>query len=384
MTKALIAGGGIAGPAAAIALRKAGIEASLFEAYPDGTGGPGGFVTIAANGQDALNAIDAGRILDGISFPVPRLRFTAPDGTLLGEFPLGRKRPVPRTVPRTALSAALTAEAARLGARVCHGKRLTSARRDGPGVTASFDDGTSASGDVLIGADGIHSAVRGLIDPDAPEPRYTGLAVATGYSESPPGTAGEPGTSTMMFGSRAWFGCIDAPDGRQWWFARLPVPEPADGGPAVPSGQWQERLAAAFDADPIPAAGVIRATTGPVTVTSARDIPSLPAWRSESMVLIGDAAHAASPATSQGVPMALEDAVTLARCLRDVPDVPGALAAFEHLRRDRAERVVQAGSGSGVNPSPPGPGSRMEGPPAWILDHHIDWDEKVSPAGRPS
>jgi 2-polyprenyl-6-methoxyphenol hydroxylase-like FAD-dependent oxidoreductase len=377
MTKVLIAGAGIAGPAAAVALHKAGIEAAVFEACPDAADWGSAFVTIPANGQDALHAIDAGQVLSSISFPISGLRFLAPGGTFLGEFPLGGQRPPSRTVTRAALSASLAAEAARRGIPVAYGKRLTAVDHVGQGVTASFADGTSADGDVLVGADGVYSCVRGLIDPCAPAPRYAGLTLAVGHADGLPGPDCEPGTATMIYGSRAYCVHIAAPDGRLWWSVRLPGPEPAPDELDAPAGHWRERIAAAFDADPTPAAGIIRATRGPVTVTVARDIPVLAAWRNGPVVLIGDAAHAASPFTTQGVSLALEDAVALARCLRDIPDIHGALAAYEHLRRDRVERVVQAGGSSGANPVPPSPGTRMEGPPSWLLDHHIDWAEKV-------
>ena len=377
VTKALIIGAGIAGPATAIALHKAGISSELYEAYPADTASPGAFVTIPSNGQDALDAIDAGQIFAGVSFPTTRLRFLKPDGELLGEFPLGRKRPAPRSVIRADLARALTAEAARLGVAVAHGKRLISADHADRGVTTFFEDGTRASGDLLVGADGIHSVVRGIIDPDAPPSRYTGLAVATGYADSPPGTADEPCTTTMIYGSRAYLGCIAAPDGRRWWFTRLPDPELTADELSAPADQTRERIAAAFDDDPTPAADIVRATPGPITITSARDIPSLPSWHNGTMVVVGDAAHAVSPATTQGASMALEDAVTLARCLRDISDVPDALATYEQLRRERAERICQTGAEAGTNPVPPKPGVRQEGPPAWIFDHHIDWSAPV-------
>src|SRR3712207_9562181 len=68
--------------------------------------------------------------------------------------------------------------------------------------------------------------------------------------------------------------------------------------------------------------------------------------------LIGDAAHATSPASGQGSSLALEDAVVLARCLRDLP-VPEAFAVFEGLRRERVERVVAQGFGVSSAKSPP-------------------------------
>jgi FAD-dependent urate hydroxylase len=377
--KVLITGAGIAGPAAAIALHKAGIETVLFETYPADAADAGAFVTITANGQDSLAAIDADDILLNASFPARRLRFFDPSGTLFGDFPLGRSHPCPRTVTRATLSRALVAEAVRRGIPVRHGKRLTAAHYSAEGVTAFFADGSREDGDVLVGADGIGSLVRRLIDADAPEPRSTGLTIACGYADD--AATGEVGTWDMIYGSRAYFGHVSGPDGVQWWFARLPAPEFNAEDPAARDGQCQERIAAAFDGDSTPAAGIIRATRRPVTIISAREIPPLPSWRTESMVVIGDAAHAVSPATTQGAALAIEDAVTLARCLRDIPEVPDALAAYEQLRRDRTERIAQTGADSGTNPVPPSPGEPKQGPPAWLFDHHIDWDETVRVSG---
>jgi 2-polyprenyl-6-methoxyphenol hydroxylase-like FAD-dependent oxidoreductase len=105
--KVLITGADIAGPAAAIALHKAGIEAELFEARPADAADTGAFVTITANGQDALAAINALPTLLDASFPTQRLRFFTPAGTLIGDFPLGRAHPCPRTItPRCPLPGA--------------------------------------------------------------------------------------------------------------------------------------------------------------------------------------------------------------------------------------------------------------------------------------
>ncbi len=75
--------------------------------------------------------------------------------------------------------------------------------------------------------------------------------------------------------------------------------------------------------------------------------------------------------------MALEDAAVLAQCLRDAPAIPQALALFEQLRRDRAERIVRAGAENPAPPSPPsGPG--RGNPPEWLFGHHIDWHATVA------
>ena len=72
------------------------------------------------------------------------------------------------------------------------------------------------------------------------------------------------------------------------------------------------------------------------------DIPTTPKWHSDRMVLVGDAAHAASPAAAQGASMALEDAVALAAALGEHPDPAAAFAAYATRRRAQTEETVAA------------------------------------------
>jgi FAD-dependent urate hydroxylase len=124
------------------------------------------------------------------------------------------------------------------------------------------------------------------------------------------------------------------------------------------------------------------------------DIPTVRTWHRDGMVLVGDAVHAASPASGQGAAMAFEDAVELARCLRDRPSVTEAFAAYEQLRRRRVEAVVARGKRTG-DAKAPGPvgrwvrdrlvmplvasSMRRSGATrdAWLTGHHIDWDAPV-------
>ncbi len=379
--KVLIAGAGIAGPATAIALRKAGIASVLYEAHPEDATDAGAFVTIAANGQDALHAIGAHSPVLDASFPASRMRIFDPAGTQVADIPLGRDHPGPRTITRSRLASVLRQEAAARGVPVEYGKRLTAAAQTGTGVRVFFADGSHADGDVLVGADGIRSPVRTAIDPAAPDPRYTGLMIACGYADA--AATADAGCYDMIHGSRAFLGHTAGPDGRAWWFARVPGPELTDRDLTGPADCCRDRLADAFAADSTPAAALIRSTSDPITVTSAYDIPALPTWHNDTMTVIGDAAHAASPSTAQGASMALEDAAVLAKCLRDMPTIPEALELFEKLRRDRVERIVRAGAGA-ENPAPPSPpsGPRRGNPAEWLFGHHIDWHAAVSPPGQ--
>jgi 2-polyprenyl-6-methoxyphenol hydroxylase-like FAD-dependent oxidoreductase len=377
MTKVLIAGGGIAGPAAAIALRKAGITVEIIEAARPGTAAPGAFLTLTANGVDALRAIGADQPVLDTSLPARRLRLFEPGGNMVADASLGQSHPGPRTITRAALSRALRDQAERAGIPVRYGIRLTSGAviPDGRGVTAVFSDGSRVEADLLIGADGIRSPVRTLIDPEAPRPRYTGLMIAYGYADGGPATP-EPGSYDMCYGSRGFLGYTTGADGRDWWFARVPAPEL--GREEAAEADYRQYLTEVFGDDGTPAAGLIRAT-GHVAVTSAYDIPTLPAWHNGAMIVIGDAAHAASPSTTQGASMAIEDGVILGQCLRDMPRVSDALKTFERIRRDRVERVVQSGA-SAENPAPrPQPSGPRQGNPAeWLFGHHIEWQETVA------
>lgn len=199
--------------------------------------------------------------------------------------------------------------------------------------------GDAVAGELVVGADGISSRMRAVVDPHAPAPEYAGQRVFWGCSPAP-AAAGTPGTVHMVRGRRAQFGFLVGPDGRTWWFAREPGPELDER--ARRSTRWREHLVQVFAADPTPAAGIVADTTGEIVADSVRHIPRLPRWSRDGLVLIGDAAHAASPAAGQGASMALEDAVVLGRCVRDLPDLDLALATYERLRRGPVEGLVEA------------------------------------------
>ena len=396
MRKALIAGGGIAGPVTAMALQRAGVDAEVFEAHAPDAVDAGSYLTVASNGLDALRAVGADKPVLAAGFPTPVNVLLSGTGRRLGTVSNGGRLAdgtVSHTVKRPLLYQALHEEAAGRGIRVHYGKRLAGAEpAAGGGVVAAFDDGTRVTGDLLVGADGIHSVTRRLIDPAAPGGRYVGLVNFGGYT---PGSAGsgEPGAWHMIFGRRAFFGHVADPDGGTVWFANVPRPavSPAERA-ATTAEQWRRQLLELFAGDAGPARDLIADGYLELAGDSTHDLPSVPAWHRGPMVIIGDAAHAPSPTSGQGASMAAEDAVVLAKSLRDRPDIPEALATYEGLRRRRVERIVAQGvrTSSAKTPGPVGRVLRDLALPlvfkflvtdrsmAWIYDHHLDRDAPVT------
>ncbi|HEX6968479.1 MAG TPA: NAD(P)/FAD-dependent oxidoreductase [Micromonosporaceae bacterium] len=342
---ALIIGGGIAGPATAIALRKAGIDPVVYEAHPTRAHDVGVFLILASNGIEALRVIDADKAALAAGFPTPTITLRSTTGKRLGETPTGRMLPdgtTSHTIRRADLYRALYEEALARGVRIEHGKRLVDAEETADGVRAVFADGSEATGDVLIGCDGVHSTVRRIIDPAAPAPTYAGLLSTGGYAHGVPMPT-EPGSCEMIFGRRAFFGHTKAPDGQVWWFANVPRrDEPTRGEVESVDGEdWRRRLLRLFAEDAGPAVPLIRATRQIPPMTPVHAIPHLPVWHRRRMIVIGDAAHAPSPSSGQGASLSIEDAVVLAKCLRDSPDPQTAFARFEAARRPRVERIIK-------------------------------------------
>ena len=104
--------------------------------------------------------------------------------------------------------------AAAAGVRFEYGKRLVGATEGPKSVTAKFDDGSTATADILIGADGVRSTVRTQIDPEAPAAGYTGLLSFQGYVDAAPDLDPEPGIVTFAFGQRAYYLFWKVADGR--------------------------------------------------------------------------------------------------------------------------------------------------------------------------
>ncbi|KUO06691.1 monooxygenase [Streptomyces caeruleatus] len=378
-------GGGIAGAGAALALHKAGFDVTVYEAHPDSAEDIGAFLTLASNGMRALAQTDASDAVTAIGFPLTSMRVLDDTGAELAQVPLGEAGTPHlryRCLRRGDLNAALQAEVTRRGIDIRHGKRLVSVD-DGPDtVTAHFADGTTATGDLLIGADGLNSTVRRLNSPHT-RPTYAGQHVFYGYTGDASET-GRPETITMVRGSSVAFGYTVSPEGETYWFARVSdAPLTADALAEGTPGGLRDLLLPLLRKDAGPAADLVAATTDRLMVTNATELPTGTPWSSGRTLIIGDAAHAASPATGQGASMALEDAVVLAKSLRDAPDTESALALYDRLRRPRVEHNITVsgnisrGTRTPSGPGPGGPGPRGAGadrPGDDDLVRQLEWE----------
>ncbi|KJC35979.1 monooxygenase [Bradyrhizobium sp. LTSP885] len=370
--KALIIGAGIAGPVTAMFLRRAGIEAELYEAWPYSTG-IGGGLQIAPNGMHVLAELGLADELISRGSIAESFDFYSQAGKKLGSLNRNMRERFGQpavNMCRATLSETLIDKAWSASVGVFFEKRLVKIedRGDQP-VIATFADGTTAEGDFVIGADGLHSAVRQHVVPDGPTPFDTGLIGFGGFvpravfANRPIGQRLE-----TTFGQSGFFGygfCSPDPDDGAMWWSTQPSHGMTAAAYRMMSQDALKQHLRDFHAgwhDPIP--DIIEAAEN-IVVTDTLDVATLPTWSRKRTLLIGDAAHATSPHAGQGASLALEDAMRLGLLMLDGQELSLTFQAFEHERRPRAEKIVAMARRNG--------NSKREFSPtgAWIRDHMI-------------
>jgi 2-polyprenyl-6-methoxyphenol hydroxylase-like FAD-dependent oxidoreductase len=322
--RAIIIGAGPAGLAAAIALRKAGLDTVVYERATNLGKGTG--LTLWPNGLAALATLGAGEGVRARALTAPGMLIRSGAGRVLNEVsgPVmdrigGRGVALQRAELLEALVGIFGRDAVRFGAR-CVGVRSERDR-----AIVRFDDGVEVSADVVVGADGIRSRVRSACGLDVPL-KYGGFAV---WRATIPFTL-PPCPGSLSLGGPSQFGIWRLPGDRVYWFASTPAIEGTQvrrgSRPPVSFSEWH---------DPIPA--LLAATpTEQIMVTDIYDSVPLRAWYRGRVVLVGDAAHPSMPNMGQGTSQAFEDAAVLAACLRAGLDVQSALRGYESRRHRRA------------------------------------------------
>jgi 2-polyprenyl-6-methoxyphenol hydroxylase-like FAD-dependent oxidoreductase len=395
---ALVIGCGVGGAAAAMALQRAGLSPSIYEAYPGPADHAGVFLNLASNGLDALRVLEADVAVYRSGFPTPEMVMWSGSGKRLGSVANGLTLPDGRvsiTIARGELHRVLRQEAEARQIPVVFGKRLVEIDETAGRVVARFADGTEAAGDLLVGADGLHSMVRRYVAPGARGPRYTGLLSLGGVARGLP-LRPTPGVFHMIFGRRAFFGYTVRPSGDTYWFANVVRrEEPSRAELAmVTATQWRGELLRLCAGDAGPMTAILGGPQDGFGAYPIHDMPTVPTWHHGSVAIIGDAAHATSPSAGQGASLAIEDAVVLGRCVRDLSTPALAFAALGRLRRQRVERIVAYAARIGQTKIPGPIGRRVRdvlmpfalkhfAQPSshpWVFDYHIDWDARVEAA----
>lgn len=335
--RAIVIGSGIAGLAAALALRRVGVEVTVYERAPALTE-VGAGISLWANALRALDHIGAGPAVRAAALPMDRSEFRVRDGhrvtATFRAAPFERRfgtAPFVAMIHRADLVAALAGGLPAGTTR--YGFACAGVESRGTRATVRFENGHADEADLVIGADGIRSAVRAaLVGPG--EPRYAGYTCWRGVCARPASVP--PGYLAEWWGRGRRFGITTLPADRVYWWATKN--EPAGGRAA----DERAAVAAAFRgwADPVP--GLIAATPAAgVLRNDILDRPPTRRWAAGRVVLIGDAAHPATPNYGQGGCLAVEDAAALARHLGGGADPEPGLAAFVAERYPRTTAVTE-------------------------------------------
>jgi 2-polyprenyl-6-methoxyphenol hydroxylase-like FAD-dependent oxidoreductase len=337
--KLLIAGGGIGGMAAALALHRAGIDVAVYERAPAFTEAGAG-MSLWPNATRVLRSLGVLETVLGSGEPVTQFNLHRPDGRLISAIPMTGFSTPALCIHRADLHRALRMQLPEGCLR--SSQRLETFAQEPGGVIARFAGGLEASADGLIAADGINSAIRSQIHGPG-EPVYRGYCIWRGIAPEIQGAA--QGHISETWGPGRRFGILPMGQGRVCWYAtRNSAPSQSD----APEGRKSEVLALFRDwHGPIPA--LIEATSpADIIRNDARDRVPLKRWGVGRVTLLGDAAHPITPNVGQGACMAIEDAACLAKCLLGTSDVASAFRSYEAMRGPRTAYVARQARRIGV------------------------------------
>ncbi len=343
-----IAGGGIGGLTAAIALQQAGHTVTVFEQAPEFTR-VGADINLTPNAVRALDGLGLRGVLEATAARTTHRNSRAWDtGELLSSLVMSQEAERAFGAPQLtihradllrALEDAVLPGTVRLDARVVGVQEGTDDQR--PAFVLS--DGTRHAADALIAADGIHSVVRTWLLGEE-SPRFTGVVAFRAVFPAERIT-GHPalGTFTKWWGPTPDSEIVTFPLTRGeevFVFATVGQDSWTQESWTMPGDVTEFReLYAGYHED----ARALIDACDTVLKTALYERDPLPTWCRGRVALLGDACHPMLPFMAQGAGMAIEDAIVLARCLTDLgDDVPAALRAYEDARKERTSRIQLA------------------------------------------
>ncbi len=337
MRTALIVGAGIGGLAAGIALRQAGWRARIFEraAVPRELGFA---LNLAPNAVAALRALGVAERIEAEAHRTRTIELRRLDGR-----PLKRLDVAAATAATPSLVALRqTVHGALLDATPAEDLVLASegagVERDADSVTLLLAGGRRERGDVLIGADGLGSAIRRQLHPDEPPPRDSGLCTVRGVVRGVTAALGDLSGAVYLGGGRELATVRASADAVYWFVSQSRATTPPTDGTAP-------AIARALLADLPPAFRAIADPTAPgdLRYDVLVDRDPIPTWGDGPVTLLGDAAHPMLPQTGQGAAQALEDAVALGAALAAPGAGAAALRDYERVRAVRTAALVRRG-----------------------------------------
>ncbi len=336
-TRAIVIGGGIGGLTTALALGRGGLEVAVFERAPE-LAEVGAGIALWANATRVLEKLGVYEDLRAAGAAEIGGELRTWRGDRLFEFPAEELRDwfgkanlaVHRTDLQGALHSALPTGTVRLG------EEFAGFTQNGDEVIARFAGGREERGDLLVGADGLHSRVRAqLFGQHAP--RYAGFTAWRGIAEAASGRL-PVGIGLNLWGRGSEFGLVGIGRGRFYWFATKNAPEGEAEGATGRKREVLELLAGSYE----PARAAVEATEEPkILRNDIYDRDPLERWGAGRVTLLGDAAHPMTPNLGQGACQAIEDAAVLARHLGGEAKIPDALRFYEGERKGRTTEAVK-------------------------------------------
>ena len=330
--KLIIAGGGIGGLTAALALNRAGFDVAVYERAPAFTE-IGAGMSLWPNATQVLRSLGVLEQVLVSGEPVTQFNLYRPNGKLISAIAMTGFQTPALCIHRADLHQALRSQ---LPERcLITGQRVESFEQDSDSVIARFEGGHDVRADGLIAADGINSAIRAQIHGQR-EPIYRGYCIWRGIAPEIPGAI--QGHISETWGSGRRFGVMPIGRGRVCWYAtRNSTPSQSD----APEGR-KAGVSALFKNWHWPIPALIEATNpADIIKNDARDRKPLKKWGDGRVTLLGDAAHPITPNVGQGACMAIEDAACLAKCLLASSDMKLGLRTYEALRGSRTAHMAR-------------------------------------------
>ena len=333
--KAIIAGGGIGGLAVARALDKIGLEYVVLERSPQicevGSG-----IVIGSNGTNCLKALGVENKFKEKTVSVNKFQYQDHRGNILSEVDISDFREqfgaTMSVIHRGDLINILLQSVK--PEKIFLNSEVQSFSGNSEGIRVHLASGENITGDFLIGADGLHSAVRKNL-PDYEKPRYAGYTCWRGIVSISHKTLAQ-GIGISGMGSGAQFGLLPFRKNEIYWYVAK------KGKPDASKELQLENLKSTFSAGSNSVRDIIEQTsTSSIIRNDIFDLAPRKSWGEFRCTLLGDAAHAATPNLGQGASMALEDSVELAYSLLNHSDIETALRDFERRRYKRTADMVR-------------------------------------------